>query len=184
MNVRQYVVLVALLVAVPALVGAQNDKTVTKEGQVTATATIQAIDSTTRALTLRNEKGEEDTFIAGPEVTRFNQFKVGDKIRLTYYESLVFQLRKPGAKTNPSGDVLGAGRAKSLPGAAIATQQTRTVTVKAVDPNVPSITVVTQDGRTVTRKIEDKKNIEGVNPGDRIDITYTQALVTNLEPAK
>ena len=58
------------------------------------------------------------------------------------------------------------------------------MTVKAVDPAVPSITVTTDDGRTVSRKVEDKKNIEGVKPGDKIDITYTQALLTSVEPAK
>jgi hypothetical protein len=58
-----------------------------------------------------------------------------------------------------------------------------TVTVKAIDPQLPSITVTTQDGRSVTRKIEDKKNLEGVKVGDRIDITYTQALIANLERA-
>ena len=46
------------------------------------------------------------------------------------------------------------------------------------------ITPATPDGRTLIRKIEDAKNLEGVNPGDRIDITYTQALVVNAEAAK
>ena len=58
------------------------------------------------------------------------------------------------------------------------------MTVKAVDMNVPSITVVTADGHTLTRKIADKKNLEGVNPGDKIDITYTQGLVVAAESAK
>ena len=58
------------------------------------------------------------------------------------------------------------------------------MTVKAVDPSVPSITVTTDDGRTVSRKVEDKKNIEGVKAGDKIDITYTQALLTSIETAK
>jgi len=49
---------------------------------------------------------------------------------------------------------------------------------------VPSITVTTDDGRTVSRKVEDKKNIEGVKAGDKIDITYTQALLTSIETAK
>src|SRR5262249_56058821 len=82
------------------------------------------------------------------------------------------------------GGGVAAGRGKDRPGAGIAARQTRTVTVKAVDPGVPSITVETADGRTITRKIEDKKNIEGVKVGDRIDITYTQALVIAAEPAK
>src|SRR5262245_1528338 len=162
----------------------QSDKQVTKENQITATATIKAIDPATRSVTLRAENGDEDTFIAGPDVTRFNQLKVGDTIRATYYESLVFQVRKPDAPAPTSGAVAAGGRLKDQPGGAIGTQETVTVTVKAVDMNVPSITVVTADGRTITRKIAEKKNLEGVNPGDRIDITYTQALLVAAEPGK
>ncbi len=174
--------MVGMLIA--TLASTAQAQTLTREGTVTATATITAIDSATRSLTLRNDKGEEDTFTAGPEVTRFNQLKVGDKIRLTYHESLVLQLRKPGAASNSTGDTVAAGRTQAVPGGAVASQQTRTVTVKAVDPKVPSITVTTADGHTITRKVQDKKNIENVAVGDRIDVTYTQAVVLNAEPAK
>jgi hypothetical protein len=44
--------------------------------------------------------------------------------------------------------------------------------------------VTTADGRTITRKIEERKNLEGVKAGDRIDITYTQALLTAIEESK
>jgi Cu/Ag efflux protein CusF len=174
-------VLAAALIAMPSLSQAQ----VAKANAVTAVATIQAIDSTTRSVTLKNEKGEEDTFQVGPEVKRFDEFKVGDKVRLSYYESVVFQLRKPGETSNPTGTAGAAGRATAgnLPAGAVAKEMKTTVTVKAVDPQLPSITVTTQDGRSVTRKIEDKKNLEGVKVGDRIDITYTQALIANIERA-
>jgi hypothetical protein len=59
-----------------------------------------------------------------------------------------------------------------------------TVTVKAIDPNLPSITVTTPDGRTVTRKVENKKNLDGVKVGDLIDITYTRAFLTSVERAQ
>jgi hypothetical protein len=36
----------------------------------------------------------------------------------------------------------------------------------------------------VTRKVENKKNIEGLKVGDQIDITYTRALLANIERAK
>src|SRR6516165_5091395 len=109
---KPYAVLALLASFVTAPV-AGSAQTVTKQQQATATLTIQAINSTARSLTLRNEKGEEDTFVAGPEVKRFDQLKVGDKIKVTYYESLVFELRKPGAPSSPSGDALAAGRAKA-----------------------------------------------------------------------
>jgi hypothetical protein len=185
MPIKKPILLATLLLAWPVLAHAQaTGKTVTKGEMTTSTATIEQIDSSTRTLTLKSDNGEEDTYKCGPEVKRFNELKVGDRVKMTYYESKVFQVRKPGEASNPMKDTAALKRAESpLPGGTLAAQQTTTVTVKAVDPAVPSITVVTADGHTVTRKIQDKKDIEGVNPGDRIDITYTQALVTSVERA-
>ena len=179
--------LVAVLATLPitfAGTQSQADKTVTKQNQVTVTATIKAIDQATRSITLRSENGDEDTFTVSPDVTRFKELKAGDTIKATYYESLVFEVRKPGAAATAPGAAIAGGRLKDTPGGALGAQQTTTVTVKAVDMNVPSITVVTADGRTLTRKIAEKKNLEGVKAGDQIDITYTQAVVVSAEPGK
>jgi hypothetical protein len=153
------------------------DKTVTRQNKVTVSATIKAIDKATRSITLRSENGDEDTVTVSPDVTRFDQLKVGDVISATFYESLVFELRKPGNTSTPSGDAIGGGRIKEVPGGMIGRQQTGTVTVKAVDKNAGTITVTAPDGRVMTRKVEDKKNLDNVAVGDRIDITYTQALL-------
>ena len=97
----------------------------------------------------------------------------------------MLQLRKPGEKSNPTSYEAALNRAKSaMPTATVAVQDRTTVTVKAIDPAVPSITVTTAEGRTVTRKVEERKNLEGVKPGDRIDITYTQASVVSVEPGQ
>jgi len=45
-----------------------------------------------------------DSFSVSPTVTRFNELKVGDKVKMTYYESLVFQVRKPGQKASGDSD--------------------------------------------------------------------------------
>jgi hypothetical protein len=178
-------IVLAGLVCVAGAALAQAQGTISKASSVTATATIEAIDSTTRQVTLKNEKGEEDTFVVGSDVKRFDELKVGDKVKLTYVESLVFQLRKPGDASNPAADNAAFTRAKgALPGGTVARQQKTTVTVKAIDLAVPSITVTTADGRTVTRKIEDKKNLDGVKVGDRIDITYTEAILTSVVRAQ
>ena len=163
---------------------AQAQDSVSKANTVKISATITGIDATKRSLTLRNDKGEEDTFSVGPGVQRFDELKVGQKVNITYYESMVFQLLKPGEKGSPASFDAAVNRAKSaLPAGSIATQEKMTVTVKAIDTTVPSVTVTTDDGRVVTRKIENKKNIENLKPGDKIDITYTQALLTSVEAA-
>jgi hypothetical protein len=168
-----------------ATIAFAQSKTVTKPGEkMTVAATIQAIDSTTRQITFRNTDGTEDVVTAGPEVQRFNELKVGDKVTFTYYESTVYQLRKSGSDkmATEAGAFVPGG--KKLPGGTMARQTVQTVTVKAVDMSIPSITVTTSDGRTVTRKVDKKSDLEGVKAGDKIDITYTEALLTSVERPK
>jgi hypothetical protein len=179
--------ILTIALSLSAATGGSQQPPVTKAASVSATATIQAVDSTTRTITLRDQNGQEDTYSVGPEVTRFNELKVGDTVKMTYYESVVLQIRKPGDKTGTAGAATDAAltRAKgALPGGTLTVQDKMTVTVKAIDSAVPSVTVTTPDGRTVTRKVEDKKHIEGLAVGDLIDITYTRALLTSVEPAK
>jgi hypothetical protein len=173
------------LAAVVVAASMAQAQTVTKSDKVSATATIQAIDKANRLVTLRDEKGAEDSFVVSPEMKRFDELKVGDKVTVTYYESLVLQLRKPGDPAPTSGDKTQATRSTGAsPGATLSRQQTTSVEVLGIDPKLPSITVRTTDGRTITRKVENPKNIEGVKVGDKIDITYTQAALVEVTPAK
>lgn len=176
----------ALAFACTASAAFAQTKPVTKTETVTATATIQAIDTTTRSLTLRDEKGVEEMVTVPAEVKRFNEFKVGDKVQARYYESIVLALRKPGDKTPAPTDTtkLTPNAPTGTPGGTLARQLTMTVTVEAVDMKAPSITVRTPDGRQVIRKVDNVKNLEGVKAGDRIDITYTQAVLVGLDPVK
>jgi len=185
-------VLVAAALCLAIAPAATAQTPVTKTKSVTATATIQAIDSTTRSITIKDETGVEDTYVAGPEIKRFDELKVGDTVKMTYYESVFLQVRKAGAAAGttgakPADSTLDAAvtRGKgAMPGVTAAVQEKMTVTVKAIDPALPSLTVTTPDGRTITRKIEDKKNLEGVAVGDLIDVTYTRALLTSVERGK
>jgi hypothetical protein len=46
---------------------------------------------------------------------------------------------------------------------------------------VPSVTIKTADGSVKSMKVEDRKNIEGLKVGDKVDITYTQALAISVK---
>ena len=179
----------AMVVAVSATAAVasaqtQNPAPVVKQNVVKATLTITAIDQKTRSVTLKSANGDEDTYTVGPAVQRFNQLKVGDRINATYQEALVFEVRKPGATSTAGGTTAAGERYKNQVGGAIGAAHTTTVTVKAVNMTTPSITVVTADGHAMTRTIQDKKNLEGVKPGDKIDITYSEALIMTADPAK
>jgi hypothetical protein len=177
---------VILGLAAALMVGAlvQAEQTVKSE-TVTATATIQAIDKANRIVTLRDESGVEDSMVVGPAMKRFDELKVGDKVKIQYYESLVLHVRKPGDPAPAGGDKValtpGTG---ATPSGTLSRQATTTVEVTAIDPKLPSVTVKTAAGRTVTRKVENRKNIEGLKVGDKVDITYTQAALMSIDPAK
>ena len=72
-----------------------------KENTVTATATVTKIDSTKRLVTLQSDdSGKVAVVKCGPEVKNFAQIKVGDKVKTTYYESIAYEVHKPGTLTD------------------------------------------------------------------------------------
>ncbi len=172
----------AVLAALP--LAAQAPKPVTHAEMVEVTAKIEAIDHTNRMVTLKDKEGELETIYCGPEVKRFSELKVGDTVTFRFYESVILAIRKPGQpsglpKTTDGPAVQRAQGAK--PGATISKQETATVAVTAIDPKVPSITVVTYDNSRSTFKVEDKNNLKGVAVGDKVEITYTVALLISVK---
>lgn len=176
-----------LALAVAGVVNAQPAPSVSKGAMVTETATIVAIDVTNRMVSLKAEDGTVETVYAGPEVKRFSELKVGDKVTFKYYESVVFSIQKPGEK--PPADVPPSlvRSTGAKPGGTLSQQMTAVVTVQAIDMSVPSITIKTDRGETMHFKIEDKSNLKGVKVGDKVQVTYTQALAVSVDspaPAK
>ena len=155
-----------------------------KSKPITATATIEAIDRTSRQITLKNPKGELATIVAGPEVKRFDQLKVGDTVSATYYESIAVNVRRPGDKgPNPGGAAVTPG-AGPRPSATAAAQQSVTVTVQAIDKPNQSVTVKRADGSVLSFRVQNPKNLEIAKVGDTVDITYTVAVLVDVAPAK
>jgi len=124
-----------------------------------------------------------ETILCGPEVKRFDELKVGDTITFRYYESVAYAIRKPGQPTGlpaQTGPAVVRGQG-ARPGGTISQQETATVTIKAIDAKVPSVTVLTGDGRTVSLKVEDKNNLKDVKAGDKVEITYTEAVMISVK---
>jgi hypothetical protein len=177
---KRTAVALALLAALPLVAVAQ--KPVTQTEGVELTTTIEAIDHSARLVTLKDKDGDTETIYCGPEVKRFDELKVGDSVTFRYYESIAYAIRKAGAPSGqpePGRQVVRSEGAK--PGATISKQETATVTLTAIDPKVPSVTVLTEDGRKASFRVDDKKNLEGVKVGDKVEVTYTQAVMISVK---
>jgi hypothetical protein len=55
------------------------------------------------------------------------------------------------------------------------------VTIEALDPKVPSVDVKTEGGSRLSLKVADAKSLEGYKVGDKVAITYTQALAVSVK---
>jgi Cu/Ag efflux protein CusF len=172
---------VAVLLVFAAPVFAK--KPITDKETQTIKATIDSIDHSARLVTLKDKDGNLETLQAGPEIKRFDELKVGDQVTFKYTESIVYQLRKAGEPAAPSsvGNASIVRNPTAKPSGTMTQQETMTVTVKAVDMKRPGVTIQTEDGRTMSFKVEDKGRLKGVNPGDRVVITYTQALLISVD---
>jgi hypothetical protein len=176
---RRFLV-VATLLATPCL--AQSNTTTTETAGFELTATIVAIDHTGREVTLRGKDGAEETLLAGPEIKRFNELKVGDTVTFKYYESIAKSIRRAGEAAPVSGSgapTITAGKGER-PGGTVAQQHTMTVTVTGIDPKVPSVKVVTPRG-TRSFRVENPENIKDLKLGDKVDLTYTEAVLISVK---
>jgi hypothetical protein len=150
----------------------------------TETGTIEAIEAASRTVTLKKADGTYVTTVAGPEIKRFAELKIGDKVSARFYETVIVRLKKPGEpdvntaekKVTPSDTV--------LPGGTKAKQRTITATITAIDPALPSITFSGPNGWKYTSKVADKEALAKVKVGDKVDIVWTEAVLVSVEAGK
>jgi hypothetical protein len=172
---------VALLIALPSVGYAQEPVTHEKDA-VTVKATIDAIDHDTRTITFKDKDGKTWDTVAGPEVRRFDELKVGDVVTFRTTEATVYQIRKPGEAAAPSAkDASIVRKPGAKPGGTKTEQETKVVTIKDVNQKTGGVTILTEDGKTMSMKVEDSKLLKGLAAGDKVVITYTKAVTISIE---
>jgi hypothetical protein len=166
-------------------IGVADAQSKTIEGDtVSVTVTIEAIEAGTRTLTVKDAEGFYETIQVPPEIKRFSELKVGDKITTRYYDNVVVRLKKPG---EPAVDVDSEAvtRGKGArPAGTASSQRTITVTVTAIDPKTASISVSGPNGWKYSQRVDDKKALAQLKVGDRLDLTWTEAVMLSVESAK
>jgi len=164
--------------------GAVTAQTKTLQGEsVTMTATVEAIDQGTRTVTVKDDKGIYETIQAPPEMKRFSELKVGDKITARYYQNVVIRMKKPG-EAPVDVDSAALTRSEGTPGVTAAAQRTITVAVTAMDPKTSSVTVKGPNGYMYSRKVADKKAWAQLKVGDQLDMTWTEAVLLSVDAPK
>ncbi len=170
------------LVAMAHTAMAQS-KTVRSEMR-TETGTIEAIEASSRTLTLKKADGTVVTTVAGPDIKRFAELKLGDTVNVRYYENVIVRVKRPGEPDVVSSAKGTTGSEQVLPGGTRAKQVTVSATITAIDPAAPSITFTGPHGWKYSSKVQDTEALAKVKVGDKVDIVWTEATLVSVERGK
>ena len=164
------------LLSVGAIAQTQPPNTVTRES--TTTATVDRIERSSRVVTLRGDGNVFHTVYVEPTIKAFDDLKVGDVVTVRYTESVIVAVR-PNAKPTEVQDTTEAARKAGNEN--VVQQQKVVVTIEEIDPQRLSVTYRTQDDRKIRHAVIDKKLLDGIRAGDRVEVTLTTARAVSIE---
>jgi Cu/Ag efflux protein CusF len=182
---------VPIVVLAAATMASAQPAMVINEGAdevTTIKAKVEAVDVAKREITLTGPLGRTVTYTVGDRVKNLAQVKVGDELVLKYSEALSVDLRKGGEagrqKTTTTTPTITA-QPGAMPAAAKARQTTITANVERVDPARQVVLLQGPGGRYVEVKVKDPAAFKTIQPGDKVDATYTEAvLIEVVTPGK
>ena len=153
---------------------------------VEETATVMAVNQSTRMVTLKGPEGNSITFKASDEVRNLAQVQVGDEVKFAYYESVAVRVLKAGEAFPAAGESTAMSRAKpgEKPAGVVGTETTVNATITAIDKKAKTATLMGENGKSVTVTPLRPEKLDEVKVGDRLVITYTEAVAVRVEKAE
>jgi Cu/Ag efflux protein CusF len=147
-------------------------------------ATVDAIDQTTRRVTLREADGTLMSFTAGPEVRNLAQVKVGDVVTLSHTVALVLELKKTSGGIRERVESEGGLRTApgQMPGALMAREIRVIADVTKIDSKAKTVTL-RGPKRSVKLRVDDPKQLAGIKVGDQVEATFIDAVAVTVEHA-
>jgi len=174
------------LVFVPALQAQVKDGAVVVD-QVEAVVTVTKVDPKARTVTFRGPKGNVATLTVPPESQNLDQVKPGQQYKMTYVEAVAVAIHKGGAPSAASGEQVKLAPKGAKPGGMIVRAAQISGVVEAIDYTNRYVAVRGPKGNTVALKAAGDVPLEQLTAGDRISVSYTEALAVEMvaqAPAK
>jgi Cu/Ag efflux protein CusF len=149
----------------------------------TATAVVEAVDLKTRKVTLRGEDGKPFSFVAGEGVRNLSQVQAGDKVKVTYTESLAIEVKRADGSMPEVTGTAETTRAEpgQKPGGTMSSAVTVSAEIVAIDRGSNRVTLKGPEGNFRVVQVKDPKTLENVKVGDMVHATYTESIGLVME---
>ena len=147
------------------------------------TAEVLAIDKEDRILTLLGPKKNVVDVHVGEEARNFDQLKLGDEVKIEYYESVAIYLGKPGTQPEADAGLVVARAAKGeKPGGYAVGAIDVSASVVGIDRKNRSLTLELPEGKVVTTEVDKSvKAFDTLKVGDTIHARLTKAIAISVE---
>lgn len=149
---------------------------------IEVSATVTAVDTGTRRVTLAMPDGKQTTYVARKDAVNFDQIRVGDQVKATVVDSLAVFIRQKG-----TGPMTGEAAAIALapkgtkPMIVMADTAEVAAQITAIDATNRKVTVALADGTSRTVTIGRSVDLSGLMPGQEIVMRATEAVAVAVE---
>ncbi len=168
---------VVAVVCALALPGWAQTKTLPTQ-TVTIAGTIETIDKDKRAMNIKTADGKFVAVNVPDTVKRFDELKVGDKIKATYNNNVMVRVKPAGEAAVDTIDKTSS--ADKTSGKAEMVRK-MTASIVDIDKKASAITFVGPNGWKYSRRVVDPAVFDQVKVGDRVDITWNTDLAVAVE---
>ena len=145
---------------------------------VTVSAKLAQMNRAKRLVTLEFPDGRRVTARVHERAGSLDALQAGDVVRVTYYESIAYDVRTPGTPPPANASTI-------PPPAAPDMAETRSVTitarVTAVDESAGTLTLQAPDADPLTVRVKHPDALRAVRVGDLADVTLTEAVAVAIE---
>ncbi len=148
---------------------------------VTVAGTVETIDKSRRSVNIKTADGKFVALDVPASAKRFDELKVGDKVKATYNNNVMVRLKPAGEAAVNTADTSSNMGKQARPGGTTSTVRTMTATIADIDKSTSSMTFVGPNGWKYSRRVVDPKVFDQVKVGDRVDITWSTDLTVSVE---
>ena len=148
--------------------------------------TVVKTDKKTRTITFSNKEGESK-FVAGPEITNFDQIKKGDRVNVTYELAVAIELIKTksdGVRSKVETNTITTSKANEKPSETIANKTTIIADIVAVDREKKLVSVKGPSGKVTTVTVKNPALLADVNIGEQVKVIYYDAMAASITTPK
>jgi Cu/Ag efflux protein CusF len=143
----------------------------------TTAATIKAIDTKTRKVTLETPDGKSSTYKAAKGVD-LSQFQVGQALAVRLSEETALEIRAAGTPAQDGGAVALATAGDGQGGVTFEGETVETsAKISLINPKARKVTLQFPDGTTKTLKVHKDVDLSGIDVGQTVIVKYAVSML-------